>query len=133
MTTDSPAPTFNALSLVTRDMGAALAFYRMVGLEFPDGADNQPHAETVAGGIRILFDTYAVVESFTPGWHPPTGGHRMALAFECATPDAVDAAYARLDAGNRSAVEPFDAVWGQRYAVVLDPDDNPVDFYCPLG
>ncbi|MET8495266.1 glyoxalase, partial [Streptomyces cellulosae] len=25
------------------------------------------------------------------------------------------------------------AVWGQRYAVVLDPDDNGVDLFAPLS
>ncbi|MFW0792571.1 VOC family protein [Gordonia sp. CPCC 205515] len=134
MSIDHPTPTFNALSIVARDMGATTGFYRLCGLELPDDAADQPHIEARVGDVRIMFDTVAVVESFTPGWRPPSGGHRMALAFECASPDAVDATHARLvAAGHRSSVEPFDAVWGQRYAVVLDPDDNPVDFYCPLG
>ncbi|MGC5256591.1 VOC family protein [Gordonia sp. DT218] len=98
------------------------------------GAEQEPHAEATTGGIRILFDTRAVVESFTPTWREPSGGHRMALAFECASPDQVDSQYTCLvDAGHVSQREPFDAFWGQRYAVVLDPDGNPVDFYCPLA
>jgi uncharacterized glyoxalase superfamily protein PhnB len=28
--------------------------------------------------------------------------------------------------------EPWDAFWGQRYAVVADPDGNHVDLYAPL-
>ncbi|MBD1318402.1 VOC family protein [Gordonia hankookensis] len=135
MTSDKPAPpTLNALSIVTADMSAALAFYRLCGLDIAAGAEQEPHAEATAGSVRILFDTREVVESFTPQWSEPSGGHRMALAFECASPDQVDSQYARLiEAGHVSQREPFDAFWGQRYAVVLDPDGNPVDFYCPLA
>ena len=130
----APAPVLNALSIVARDMAETVAFYRRCGLAFAAGAEEAPHAEATAGGIRILVDTREVVESFTPGWSEPAGGHRMALAFECATPAAVDEHHARLvAAGHRSHREPFDAVWGQRYAVVLDPNDNPVDFYCALA
>jgi hypothetical protein len=27
---------------------------------------------------------------------------------------------------------PWDAPWGQRYAVVKDPDDNGIDLFAPL-
>ncbi|MEE4024829.1 VOC family protein [Gordonia sp. PKS22-38] len=135
--TSSSAPRAlipNALSIVTRDMAAALAFYRLCGLEFPEDADTAPHADAVAGGFRIMFDTREVVQGFTSDWSVPSGGHRMALAFECPTPADVDAQHARLvAAGHQSAHDPFDAFWGQRYAVVRDPDGNPVDFYCALA
>ncbi len=128
------SPTLNALSIVAGDMAASIDFYRRCGLVFPDGAEREPHAETRVGAMRIMFDTTAVVESFTPGWRAPAGGHRMALAFECATPADVDTTHdALVGAGYRSAHAPFDAPWGQRYAVVRDPDDNPVDFYCGLA
>jgi uncharacterized glyoxalase superfamily protein PhnB len=34
--------------------------------------------------------------------------------------------------GSGSYLEPFDAVWGQRYATVLDPDGVHVDLYASL-
>ena len=41
------------------------------------------------------------------------------------SPDAVDATYADLvGAGHEGHLEPWDAFWGQRYAVVHDPDGN---------
>ncbi|RPA12970.1 VOC family protein [Gordonia sp. OPL2] len=127
-------PVLNALSIVVRDMAETVGFYRRCGLGFADGAQDAPHAEAVVGGLRVLFDTREIVASFTPDWSEPAGGHRMALAFECPTAEAVDAQHAELvAAGYRSHREPFDAVWGQRYAVILDPDDNPVDFYCALA
>ena len=46
----------------------------------------------------------------------------------------MDAKHAELTAaGHRSALAPFDAPWGQRYATVLDPDGNSVDLYAALG
>ena len=127
-------PRFDAIGLVVADMAAALAFYRRLGLTIPDEADDAPHAEVeFPGGLRLLFDTVATVHSFDPEWTAPTGGHRIALAFACDTPAEVDAAHAALIAdGYRSHVDPWDAFWGQRYATVLDPDDNPVDFFAPL-
>lgn len=131
----TPQPRLNALSIVVADMGAALDFYRRCGLTFADDADAAPHAETVvAGDFRIMFDTVASIEAFMPGSTPPKGGHStMALAFECATPAAVDDVHnALVDAGHPSSLVPFDAVWGQRYAAVTDPDGHVVDFYCSL-
>jgi uncharacterized glyoxalase superfamily protein PhnB len=57
----------------------------------------------------------------------------MALAFACDSPAEVDAAYAELtEAGATAGLEPWDAFWGMRYAVVHDPDGNPVDLFAPL-
>ena len=36
------------------------------------------------------------------------------------------------DAGFDAEKEPWDAVWGQRYAQLCDPDGVPVDLYAPL-
>ena len=126
-------PILDALSIVVADMAATVDFYTLLGLQFEPGAADAPHAESAVGPMRILFDTRAVVGSFMPGWTEPTGGHRIALAFACATPTDVDAEHATLvAAGHRSILEPFDAVWHQRYAVIADPDGNPVDLYSTL-
>jgi uncharacterized glyoxalase superfamily protein PhnB len=128
-----PVPSLDAFGFVVSDMARTLAFYRALGLEFPEGADGEGHVETtLPGGIRLLFDTVAVIQSFSH-YEPPTGGHRMGLAFLCETPEAVDAQYRELLAsGVTSLKEPFDAFWGQRYAQVLDPDGNPVDLFAAL-
>jgi uncharacterized glyoxalase superfamily protein PhnB len=129
------SPQLNALSVVVQDMGRSMAFYRLCGLPIPDRAATESHVEVALGeDFRIQFDTVEVVRSFDPEWSPPTGGHRMALAFACDTPAEVDSTHAELlAAGHPSHLAPFDAVWGQRYATVQDPDGNPVDFYAPLG
>ncbi len=127
-------PTFDAMGIVATDMAKTLAFYRLLGLEFPEGSESEGHVEAeLAGGFRFMIDTVAVVESFTT-YEPPSGGHRVGFAFRCDSPSEVDASFKMVtDAGYEAKVEPFDAFWGQRYATVLDPDDNPVDLYAALG
>nr|WP_042179393.1 VOC family protein [Kibdelosporangium sp. MJ126-NF4]CEL13799.1 putative quinone binding protein [Kibdelosporangium sp. MJ126-NF4]CTQ88167.1 putative quinone binding protein [Kibdelosporangium sp. MJ126-NF4] len=123
----------NALSIVVADMGRALAFYRHLGLDIPASADAEPHVEVaLPGGMRLLWDTEDVVRSFQPDW-VRRGSDGMSLAFEAGSPAEVDKVYARLtDAGYHGELEPWDAFWGQRYAVVLDPDGNGVDLYAAL-
>ncbi|MCK8681018.1 VOC family protein [Streptomyces lichenis] len=125
------APVLDAVGIVTSDMAASLAFYRRLGLDIPAGAEEAPHVEVVLpGGIRVLWDTEEVIGSFDPGRQRPRGGDRIGLAFRCATPAAVDAVYEELlAAGSGGHLAPWDAVWGQRYAVVLDPDGMGVSLF----
>ncbi|MGW4201805.1 VOC family protein [Streptomyces sp. NPDC004726] len=124
-------PRLDAISIVTADMAASLAFYRRLGLDIPADAGSAPHVETaLPGGARLLWDTEDVVRSFDPGWTRPQGGDRLGLAFLCDSPAEVDAVYAELvAAGYRGHLKPWDAVWGQRYAVVLDPDGSGVSLF----
>ncbi|MFE6777047.1 VOC family protein [Streptomyces sp. NPDC057702] len=128
-------PRFDLIGMVVDDMATSLTFYRRLGLDLPADADDQPHVETtLPGGLRIAWDTVATVRSFDPDWTPPPGGgHRLGLAFACDSPDEVNTLYAELTrdgyAGHR---EPWDAFWGQRYAVLHDPDGNTVDLFAAL-
>lgn len=130
-----PTPRIDMIGLVVADMAASLAFYRLLGMELPAEADSQPHVEVVLpGGVRLAWDTVDVVRSFDPGWQPPSGSHRVALAFDCGDPAGVDRAFALLvDAGHAGHLAPWDAFWGQRYAVVHDPDGNAVDLFADLS
>lgn len=126
---------FDAIGLVVSDMAASVAFYRRLGFTFPEGAENQPHAEAeLPGGLRLMFDTEETVRSFLPEWEPPVGGGRTSLALRCDGPAEVDALYEELlGSGHHGELKPWDAFWGQRYAVVLDPDGNGVDLFAPLA
>ncbi|WP_221350993.1 VOC family protein [Streptomyces beigongshangae] len=127
-------PRFDLIGLVVSDMAASLAFYRRLGLVFPEGAGSAPHVEAeLPGGLRLALDTEDTVRSFHPGWRPPVGGGRIGLAFLCDGPADVDALYGELTASGYGAeLEPFDAPWGMRYAVVHDPDGNGVDLFAHL-
>lgn len=125
--------TPSLVELVVSDMAATLAFYRRLGVAIPADADAAPHVDVELGSLRLAFDTQETIRSFDPGWTPPSGGHRMALAFACESPAEVDAAFAELTgAGYHGHLAPWDAFWGMRYAVVHDPDGTPVDLFAPL-
>jgi catechol 2,3-dioxygenase-like lactoylglutathione lyase family enzyme len=125
---------FDVVGVVVADMARSLAFYRRLGLDLPPSADTEAHVETaLPGGLRMTWDTADVIRSFDPGWTPPSGGHGLGVAFVCDSPDEVDETYATLTAaGYDGHLEPWDAFWGQRYAVVRDPDGNSVDLFAPL-
>jgi len=128
---------FEAIGVIVTVMDASVAFYRRLGLEFPDPPDPEGHGHveaTLPGGLRLMLDTVETLTSFDQGWTPPSGGHRIALAFACESPAAVDDLYASLvAAGVTSYKEPWDAFWGQRYAQVKDPDGNVIDLFAALS
>src|SRR5438876_1196999 len=46
-------------------MARSLAFYRKLGLEFPDGAEQEGHVEAqLPGGLRYMLDTEEVMRMF---------------------------------------------------------------------
>lgn len=121
----------DVVGVVVADMAQSLAFYRRLGLDVPASADTEPHVEVpLPGGLRLAFDTVETIRSFDPGWTPPAGSHRIALAFACDSPAEVDATFqALVSAGHTGHLEPWDAFWGQRYAAVQDPDGNSVELF----
>jgi uncharacterized glyoxalase superfamily protein PhnB len=123
----------DAIGIIVSDMGNALPFYRMLGLPIAEGAEAEDHVEcALPSGLRLMWDTEALVHSFDPEWASPVG-QRVGLAFLCDSPAEVDATYARLiDAGYHGHKEPWDAFWGQRYAQVHDPDGTVVDLFAML-
>ncbi len=125
----------NLIGLVVEDMARSLAFYRHLGLDLPPEADKEPHAETtLPGGLRLAWDTVETIHSFDPDWRPPAGGHRIALAFGLDAAEEVDAVYERLTSlGYAGHKEPWDAFWGQRYAILHDPDGNAIDLFSPTS
>jgi catechol 2,3-dioxygenase-like lactoylglutathione lyase family enzyme len=128
------SPHLDAFGIVVSDMARSVAFYRRLGLEFPDGAENEGHAEAeLPGGVRYMLDTEEVMRAFDSEWKRPTDGHLVGGAFRCDSPEEVDRVYRELlDAGAAPYKEPWDAFWGQRYAQVRDPDGTVLDLYAAL-
>ena len=129
-------PRLDVVGVIVSDLNRAIEFYARLGLEFPEDPDAMGHGHveaTLPGGLRFTLDTEASIRSFDPGWTPPSGGHRVAVAFRCDSPAHVDSLYRELTAaGARGRKEPWDAFWGQRYAQVEDPDSTVIDLFAPL-
>lgn len=124
-------PSLDAIGIVSKDPAASVAFYRLLGVQFPEPAGD--HVEvTLPSGLRLMLDDLELIKKLDPDWTEPKG-QRMNLAFECASPAEVDAVHAKVTAaGHASKTAPWDAFWGQRYAQVIDPDGNIVDLFAAL-
>lgn len=128
---DGMTAIFNGIGLAVTDMAASLSFYRRLGLDIPASAETEPHAEAeLPGGIRLMFDTKGSLGLDDKKDEAKTG---PSLAFLCKDATEVDQVYTDLaKAGYVTAQEPWDAVWGQRYAIVKDPDGHQVDLFAWL-
>ena len=124
------AVTLDVVGIAVKDMAASLAFYRLLGVDVPAGNEAEPHVEVEMGALRLAWDTEEVLRRVYDGWEEEPIGHRIELAFRCDDGAEVDAVFARLEAGGyRGHKAPWDAVWGQRYAIVEDPDGNLISLY----
>lgn len=126
-------PQLNAIGIVVSDMGRrSIRFYQLLGLDVPE-TPGEGHVDTfLPNGVRFMLDSEDVMRSFDEGWTRATG-NQIGIALECASPAEVDETYrAAVDAGFDGAKEPWDAFWGQRYAVLGDPDGVEVSLYAAL-
>jgi uncharacterized glyoxalase superfamily protein PhnB len=126
-------PRLDAIGIITADMTRSFEFYRLLGFDIPEGLELEPHAEiTLPGGLRFMWDTVELMQSMEPEYtHAPEHGIG---AFLCASASEVDATYNRLlEAGFQGVKAPWDAFWGQRYAIARDPDGHKVDLFASLG
>jgi catechol 2,3-dioxygenase-like lactoylglutathione lyase family enzyme len=126
-------PELNAIGIVVADLRRSIEFYRLLGLDLPEDPPEDHVEATMANGTRLMFDTEEVTRGFLPGWARVTG-NQVSLAFECTGPAEVDEVYARVvAAGFEGEKAPWDAVWGQRYALLGDPDGTRVQLYAALA
>jgi catechol 2,3-dioxygenase-like lactoylglutathione lyase family enzyme len=124
-------PVFNQVNIVVRDMNATLTFYRRLGLKI-DAEENAFHVNVDFQGLRLEFDTATFVSQWDTGSSGATGGTTV-LGFGVRTRSGVDKLYANMvEAGYRGRQPPYDGFWGARYAIVEDPDGNPVGIMSPI-
>ena len=126
------APPLNALGIAAADLAESMRFYRLLGLDFPDAPEGGHVEATLPNGLRLMLDSEETIRSFLPDWSR-VDGNQISLAFECASPAEVDELYARVvAAGFEGEKEPWDAFWGQRYALLGDPDGVRINLYARL-
>lgn len=124
----------HTIDIVVADMGKALAFYRTLGLAVPEGAETEDQVQIdTVGGATLGFLTEAMMKGHNPHWIDPVG-QRVTFACRCDSVEEVNAVYALVTAaGYEGRQEPWDSPWGQRYAMLGDPDGNRVDLFADLG
>ena len=92
---EAPA-LFGQVNLVVRDMDAALAFYRRLGLaiadppEWPPGSGARHADVTLPNGFRFELDNHEMLAIWYPGWRDHGNGGRVVLTFSLPSRAAVD-------------------------------------------
>jgi catechol 2,3-dioxygenase-like lactoylglutathione lyase family enzyme len=133
------SPLLNQLDIVVRDVDAAVAFYRALGLEIPDQAiwrtgTGAHHVDLLLpNGFNLHIDSAALARKFDAGWPAaPGAGPKSVIGFAVASREEVDERYGKLvAAGYTGRQPPYDTFWGARYAVIEDPDGNHVGLMSP--
>jgi predicted enzyme related to lactoylglutathione lyase len=123
-------PVLQQINLVVADMTRTVAFCRCLGwqVEHPE----YPHLEvTFDKGVSVEFDEVDAAAT----WNSHSAGvlaGSAVVVFGVADRAEVDRIWQRVtDAGYGSAQRPFDAFWGSRFAIVLDPDGNQFGLMSP--
>lgn len=121
---DEPVRSLSAVTLVTADMTASVAFYAAVGMTAVYGG---PDADFTS--LRVGPDSFLNLQ-LDPTWSPPSRVWGRTIVWV----DDVDAAHGRLRrAGYEPSGEPADAPWGERYFHVLDPAGHELSVARPLA
>lgn len=124
----------HTIDIVVADMGAALKFYRTLGLAAPEGMEDEEQVQVpTPGGATLGFLNEEMMKGHNPHWVEPVG-QRVTFACRCDSGEEVNMTYARMtEAGYEGRQEPWDSPWGQRYAMLGDPDGNRVDLFAAIS
>jgi uncharacterized glyoxalase superfamily protein PhnB len=128
---------FRQINLIVHDMPATLAFYRRLGLDLPEGdvwaTKSGAHHATGAASSDVGFelDSRKLAHAYNRGFAAERG--RVVIGVELESRDAVDTLWTELlEEGVQGLQPPYDAFWGARFAIVEDPDGNPVGLQSPM-
>ena len=123
----------NAVGITSRDFKKSVAFYSILGFVFPEFDDTADHMEplTEPGETRLMLDSVKLATELIGEEPRPSNHSHFALEYD--SPAEVDEIATKLKAAGFAIVmPPWNAFWGQRYAVVQDPDGYKIDLYAPL-
>lgn len=123
----------SAVGVTSKNLKKTVKFYETLGFEFPEFKDDEDHIESTSSknGLRLMVDTYELAKSLIG--EEPTHGNHSVFAIEFESGKDVDNIVDKLKEKNYIIKkEPWDAFWGQRYAVVRDPDGYLIDLYANL-
>jgi uncharacterized glyoxalase superfamily protein PhnB len=131
---------FSGMNLVAHDLNATIAFYRKLGMSIPDDkiwhtGSGPHHVDGIHANSNVGFDfdSQQLAKAYNAGHGADSPGNKTVLGFSVGSREDVDELYSELvGAGYQSRQEPYDAFWGARYAVIVDPDGREVGLMSPL-
>ena len=115
------------VGVIVADMERAVEFYRRLGLEIPEGSENQEHVEVKMGELTFFLSTRRANAKWDPEPRAASGGYRIILEFYLETGEALDAKYEEMIGfGYERHCAPYDVTPQLRFAMVDDPDGNTI-------
>jgi catechol 2,3-dioxygenase-like lactoylglutathione lyase family enzyme len=115
------------VGVIVEDMARAAEFYRRLGVEVPDGVDDEGHVEVKMGEMTFFLSTKKANARWDPARTEASGGYRVVLEFYLGSHEALDAKYEELTGyGYVGHVAPYDVTPTTRFAMGDDPDGNSV-------
>ena len=121
----------NAVAITAHSIPEAVAFHELLGFKFDVIGEDEEHVEARHGDIKLMIDSEEMVESILCAKPVPANHSTFALEYD--SPEDVNSATSKLtEAGYVLVKEPWDAFWGQRYAIARDPNGYMVDLYAYL-
>ena len=123
----------DAVGVSSSNFQRSVDFYKLLGFQFPEFKADEDHLESITpdGSARLMIDSKSLLRSIL-GADPQPGNH-SSFAINYETAAEVDRVSAEVKkAGFTVVSEPWDAFWGQRYAILEDPDGYKVDLYAAL-
>jgi len=123
----------SAIGVTSSNMQKTINFYSLLGFGFPELKSEDQHIEAIVteGSIRLMIDSDKLIKDMLG--EDPKPGNTSVFALEYSSPAEVDAIVGKVaQAGFAVVKQPWDAFWGQRYAIVSDPDGHKVDLYAGL-
>lgn len=123
----------DAVGISSSDLKKTVAFYELLGFKFGAIKDGEDHVEPIVepGGMRLMIDSQKLMTELIG--EPPKPSNHSSFAILYDSPAEVNAVAGRVQqAGYKLVAEPWDAFWGQRYAIVQDPDGYRIDLFAIL-
>lgn len=125
------------VNFVVADLERSSDFYRRLGFTFR--SRSRQGVETVEAWVSTDAGVTIVLHSpeFASWWDPSTPGPAAGgpeIDLELDSPNLVDAVVGELrGSGATIAKQPVDMSWGQRFAIVIDPDGYRIGLKAPLA
>lgn len=117
------------VGIIVKSMEQAILFYERLGFDVL-GEKNADYVEANNEGMRISLNTKKMIEGIY-GYPPKNEGDKIELAFLCDSPREIDQLCKKMKSfGYEIFKEPWQAFWGQYYAIIKDPDGNLLSLFC---
>ena len=120
-----------SLYLFVSSIDESLAFYRLLGLSVEKASDSFGRA-SLGDEVILELGTSELTSSYDRKYIAPPGISKGTINFELESSEMVDDKFRQVvGSGYAGYLEPIDALWQARFAIVLDPDNNQVGLHGP--